>query len=178
MSLRRLGHRRLASGVFLHFDHRYLIDGNRAAARDVVLHPGGVGVLPIEGEQIWLVSQYRTAVEVDLLEIPAGKLDPSDRDPLIAGKRELAEEVGATAGSWTFLTSFYPSPGFTNEILHVYAATDLTFGERKPEGAEETHSTVVSCRLDEALDRIESGEIVDSKTQIALLLWDRKRRER
>jgi ADP-ribose pyrophosphatase len=178
VSLRRLGHRRLATGVFLKLDRRYVIDGQgRSAARDVLRHPGGVGVLPVHDEHVFLVSQYRTAVDSEVLEIPAGKLDPADRNPLLAAKRELAEEIGATAREWRLLARMLPSPGYTDEVLHLYAATGLDTGLRKPHGAEEELATIVTCRLEEALDRIESGEIIDAKTQIALLLWARTRRD-
>lgn len=176
MSFRRLGHRRLARGVFLGFDRRYLIDGHgNSVARDVIRHPGGVAVLPVNDDRVWLVNQHRTAAGSDLLEIPAGRLDPLDRDPLAGGKRELAEEIGATASAWIWLTTMYPSPGYTDETLAVFAATGLTFSDRRPDGAEEEQLSVVSCGLDEALDRIETGEIADGKTQIALLIWARRR---
>lgn len=177
MIFHRLGHRRLAKGVFLRFDRRYLVDNDRSVARDVILNPGGVGVLPVDGERVWLVSQFRTAAESELLEIPAGRLESSGADPLVDAERELAEEIGATATTWSHLTDIHTSPGTTDEVLHLYAATGLTHGQRKPDGAEEERLTVVSFSLEEALDRIDSGEIVDAKTQIALLLWARRRRE-
>ena len=177
MTFHRLGHRRLAKGAFLRFDRRYLVDNERSVARDVIRHPGGVGVLPIDGERVWLVSQFRTAAGSALLEIPAGKVDLAGSDPLLEAKRELAEEIGATAASWIHLAATHPSPGYTDEVLHLYAATGLTHGNRQPDGAEEEQLTVVSYSLEEALDRIDSGEIVDAKTQIALLLWARRKRE-
>lgn len=172
VSFRLLGHRRLATGVFLHLDRRYLLDrSGRAVARDVVRHPGGVAVLPIDGDRVWLISQWRTAVEEQVLEVPAGKLDPDDRHLPTAAARELAEEVGATAGEIIFLTSMFPSPGYTDEVIHIYAATGLSFGDRAPDGAEEHEAEVVSLPFSEALRSIETGEIRDSKTQIALLMW-------
>ncbi|MGQ0849476.1 MAG: NUDIX hydrolase [Actinomycetota bacterium] len=177
MSFRLLGHRRLATGVFLHFDRRYLIDGRgRTVARDVIRHPGGVAVLPVEGDRVWFVSQHRTAVGADALEIPAGKLDPGDHDLEMAARRELSEELGATAQTVTRLTSMWPSPGYTDETIHIFAASRLSFGARRPDGAEEHQAEIVACTLDEALHRIETGEIVDAKTQIALLLWERSTR--
>lgn len=183
MSFRLLGHRRLATGVFLHLDRRYLLDrSGRAVARDVIRHPGGVAVLPIDGDRVWLISQWRTAVDEQVLEVPAGKLDPTDRHLPTAAARELAEEVGATADEMIFLTSMFPSPGYTDEVIHIYAARGLSFSERAPDGAEEHEADVVSLPLSEALRSIETGEIRDSKTQIALLMWaargsDRKGQE-
>ncbi|HEY7565763.1 MAG TPA: NUDIX hydrolase [Acidimicrobiia bacterium] len=176
MSFRELGHRRLASGVFLHFDRRYLIDkAGRAHPRDVVRHPGGVAVLPVDGNRVWLVSQFRTAVGEQTLEIPAGKLDPGETNVPDAARRELEEEVGATASELFHLTTMFPSPGYTDESIHIYAATGLKFGPRRPEGAEEINSAIATISVAEALHRIETGEIKDSKTQIALLLWVRQR---
>ena len=175
MNLSVLGHRRLASGVFLSYDRRYLIDEDRSVARDVVRHPGGIAILPVEGAKVWLVSQYRTAAGRHLLEIPAGKLDPAERDLEAAARRELAEEIGAGAAEWKHLTKMLPSPGYTDETIDIYAATGLGFGERKPDGAEERGMEVVTMALDDALDSIERGVIADAKTQIAILLWARQR---
>jgi len=171
-----LGHRRLASGVFLHLDRRYLLDrSGRAVARDVVRHPGGVAVLPVDGDRVWLISQWRTSVEAEVLEVPAGKLDPSDLHLPTAAARELAEEIGATAEEMIFLTAMFPSPGYTDEVIHIFAARGLTFGDRTPDGAEEREAKVVSRPLSDAVRSIDTGEIRDSKTQIALLLWAARR---
>lgn len=175
MNLSVLGHRRLASGVFLSYDRRYLIDEDRSVARDVVRHPGGIAILPVEGAKVWLVSQYRTAAGRRLLEIPAGKLDPAERDLEAAARRELAEEIGAGAAEWKHLTKMLPSPGYTDETIDIYAAAGLRFGERNPDGAEERGMEVVTMALDQALDSIERGVIADAKTQIAILLWARQR---
>ncbi|MGH8926524.1 MAG: NUDIX hydrolase [Acidimicrobiia bacterium] len=175
MSLSRLGHRRLATGIFLAYDRRYLIDEGASVVRDVVRHPGGIAILPTDDYNVWLVSQFRTAAGRRLLEIPAGKLDPAENDLLEAAKRELSEEIGAIATEWRHLTAMLPSPGYTDEVIHIYAATGLRFGDRNPDGAEERSLEVVTRSLTEALDSIDRGEIVDAKTQIALLLWARQR---
>jgi ADP-ribose pyrophosphatase len=176
VTLRRLGHRRLAKGVFLRLDRAYVLDTHgEAKARDIVRHPGGVGILPVDGDRVFLVRQYRAALGADFVEIPAGKLDPGDQDPLTAAQRELKEELGATAETWKLLAAMHPSPGYTNEILHLYAAIGLNPGDRRPDGLEEDHLTIVGYDLEEALDSIEKGEITDAKTQIALLTWARKR---
>jgi hypothetical protein len=82
VNLSRLGHRRLATGVFLAYDRRYLIDEGRAVARDIVRHPGGIAILPVDGEKIWLISQFRTAADRRVLEVPAGKLERRQRADL------------------------------------------------------------------------------------------------
>ena len=176
MTFRLLGHRRLASGVFVHLDRRYLLErSGRAIARDVLRHPGGVAVLPVDGDRVWLISQWRTAVEAQVLEIPAGKLDGTDRHLPLAAARELAEEIGATATEMIPLTSMFSSPGYSDEVIHIFAARGLEFGDRTPDGAEEREAEVVSLPLDEAVRSIETGEIRDSKTQIALLMWAARR---
>jgi 8-oxo-dGTP pyrophosphatase MutT (NUDIX family) len=95
--------------------------------REVVGHPGAVGVVAHDGEHVWLVRQPREAVgEAGLLEIPAGKRDVADEPPLETAKRELAEEIGKAAGTWEHLKGFYTSPGFIEERLELYLATDLS----------------------------------------------------
>ncbi len=170
-----LGHRRFATGVFLSYDRRYLYDGVSSHARDVVRHPGGVAVLPVDGDDIWLVEQFRTSVGSRVLEVPAGKRDRADSDPELGARRELAEEVGAEAEEWIHLTDMLPSPGYTDEVIAIYVARRLTWGERRPDGLEEQNLELVRCSLAEALDRIAAGEITDAKTQIAILLWERRR---
>ena len=137
--------------------------------REVVEHPGAVVILPCDQGQIWLVRQPREAVdEQSLLELPAGKLDVEGEDVLDTAKRELREEIGKSAENWQFLTSFYASPGFTNERIHAYLATDL---RDDPAEADETERIeVVSepvTRLDDVI-----RECHDSKSLIALL-WFR-----
>src|SRR3954452_16815866 len=100
-------------------------DGEEAE-REVVEHPGAVAVVAHDGEFVYLVAQPREPVdEQALVELPAGKLDEEGEGPLETAKRELAEEIGRGARTWKHLTSFYNSPGFTDEEVHVYLATDL-----------------------------------------------------
>ena len=133
--------------------------------------------MPVDGDGVWLISQWRTAVEAQVLEVPAGKLDINDREIPLAAARELAEEVGATAAEMIFLTSMFPSPGYTDEVIHIFAAQGLSFSDRMPDGAEEHEAVVVPLPLVEALRRIETGEIRDSKTLIALLIWAARRND-
>jgi ADP-ribose pyrophosphatase len=150
---------------------RFRYDDGEEAEREVVAHPGAVAVLALDGDALILVRQPREAVgEPDLLELPAGKLDPGE-DPLETGRRELAEEVGKGAGRWELVKSFYTSPGFTDEECHVYLAEDLH--DEDAEAEENERIEIVRWpldRLDEAI-----GECRDSKTLIGLL-WLRARR--
>jgi 8-oxo-dGTP pyrophosphatase MutT (NUDIX family) len=139
-------------------------DDGEEVQREVVEHPGAVVMLPWDGERIWLVRQPREAVGEDaLLELPAGKLNGAE--PLETGQRELREEIGKSASEWRFLTSFYASPGFTDEQIHAYLATDL---KDDPLEAEENERIEVVA---EPLDRLDDliRECQDSKSLVTLL---------
>lgn len=142
-------------------------DDGGVVQREVVEHPGAVVMLPFDGERIWLVRQPREAVGEDaLLELPAGKLNGGE--VLDTAKRELQEEIGKAAAGWKFLTSFYASPGFTNEEIHAFLATGLTDDPLQAE--EEERIEVVSEPLDRLDDLIR--ECRDSKSLVTLL-WFR-----
>ena len=168
--------RTLAEGTFLHFEELTLVSASGAETRrDVIRHPGGVAVLPVEGDRLWLIRQHRAPFDEPMDEIPAGKLDARDDDPEEAARRELAEELGATAQRWTHLATMAPSPGYTDEVLEIYAAEGLEFGDRAPDGLEEEESTVRSVSFEEAIDRIDAGTLTDAKTLVAVLQWNRRR---
>ena len=138
------------------------------AFREVVEHNGGVCVVPITDDgKIILVEQYRYPYSEVIAEIPAGKRDSISEEPLSTGIRELKEEVGATAEKMTFLGKLYPTPGYCGEIIWMYAATGLTFGESSPD--EDEFLNVKSYYIDEVVEKILSGEITDAKTQAAVL---------
>ena len=145
---------------------RFRHDDGQEAEREVIAHPGAVGIVAYDDEQVWLVRQPREAAgEQALLEIPAGKLDVDDEPPLATAKRELAEEIGKAAAEWRELASFYTSPGFTDERVIVYAARGLSPAEA--ESDEEERIEIVSwplARLDEAI-----ADCHDSKSLIGLL---------
>lgn len=112
------------------------------------------------------VRQFRYPYQKVLLELPAGKLDPGE-DPLEAGKRELREETGAEAARYESLGELYPSPGYCGEIIHLYAATGLTFGQMSPD--EDEFLEVEKIPLEEAARMVLDNEIADAKTQAAVL---------
>jgi 8-oxo-dGTP pyrophosphatase MutT (NUDIX family) len=135
--------------------------------RAIVVHPGAVGIVVLDGEDLWFVRQPREAVGVpDLLEIPAGKLDEDGEEPLDTAKRELAEEIGKQAEEWESLGSFYTSPGFANEEVHLFLATGISDVAERPE-VEEDERIDVEVRPLADLDAILT-ETKDSKTLIAL----------
>jgi 8-oxo-dGTP pyrophosphatase MutT (NUDIX family) len=147
---------------------RFRHEDGDVAEREIVTHLGAVGVVVLDGDRLWFVRQPREAIGVpDLLEIPAGKLDEEGEDPLATARRELAEEIGKQAGSWEPLGSFYTSPGFTDEQVHLFLATDISDAVEQPE-VEENERIDVEVRPVSDLDAIIAANR-DSKTLIALL---------
>ena len=124
----------------------------------------------MDGDEVVLVRQYRAAVDLEILEIPAGKRDVAGEAPEITAHRELAEEVGLTAGRLVKLAEFYNSIGFSDELSHVFLGTDLTPVPDDRQGEEEEHMTVERIRLDDVPALVAAGELVDAKTVIGLLM--------
>ncbi len=153
--------------INLRLDSVSLENGN-TAMREVVEHPGAVGIVALkENGDIVMVKQYRKAVEQVLLELPAGKLEQGE-NPLDCAARELTEETGYTAGDLRYLVSFYTSPGFSNEIMHMFLATNLKEGKNDPDDDEMVETVEIS--RDRAMDMILKGEIKDGKTIAGILL--------
>ena len=144
------------------------LPNGKTAQREVCEHLGGVGVLPINKDgNIILVRQYRYPYDELTLEIPAGKLDHGDaEDAADCGARELKEETGCTAGRMVPLGRIYPSPGFLTEVLHLFAAFDLTEGEMQPD--EDEFVEVVRLPVAEVEAMAARGELHDAKTLVAL----------
>jgi 8-oxo-dGTP pyrophosphatase MutT (NUDIX family) len=141
-------------------------DDGGVVEREVIEHPGASVMLPLDGDRLWLVRQPREVVGEELLELPAGKLNGGDA--LDTAKRELREEIGKSAATWRHLTAFYASPGFTNEEIHAFLATDLSDDPLHAE--EEERIEVVSEPLDRLDDVIRSCK--DAKSLVTLL-WFR-----
>lgn len=151
----------------VHVDTVSLPDG-KTAYREVADHPGGVAVLPLDGENnVLAVRQYRYPFGRTLLEIPAGKLDHPGEDPYAAGLRELKEETGAVPGVYRFLGRILPSPGCYGEILHLYLAQDLKMEEQHLDPDE--FLNVERVPFGEMVRQCLEGEIEDAKTVAAVL---------
>jgi ADP-ribose pyrophosphatase len=139
---------------------------------DIARHPGASAIVPFmndpEGEepQLLLLRQFRYAAGGYIYEIPAGRLDEGET-PLECAARELKEETGCTAERLVPLTSMFTTPGFTDEVIHLFMATELTHGEANREADE--FVDVVIMRLSEALERIHKGEIIDGKTVLGIM---------
>jgi ADP-ribose pyrophosphatase len=145
--------------------------------REVVHHPGAVGVVPQHDDgTVTLVRQFRAALGRDLWEVPAGLRDVTGEPPEETARRELAEEVGLRAERLEHLATFHNSPGFSDEAVVVYLATGLAEVPDDRQGVEERHMLVERVRLDDALDMIDDGRITDAKTVIGLLTLARRRR--
>lgn len=142
----------------------------RIIQRDIVRHPGAVSVVPVVGDEVILVRQYRAAADRDMLELPAGKRDLPGEAPETTAMRELVEEIGCSAGSLVQLATFYNSVGFSDEYSYVYLATDLQEAETNPQGPEEEHMTIERVALDSVVAAITSGQIEDAKTVIGLMM--------
>ena len=143
------------------------LPGGGSSTREVVNHPGGVGILALDRDNsVLTVTQYRYPYQQTLLEIPAGKLERGE-DPYHAALRELQEETGASTDKLTSLGDVYPSPGFCDEIIRLYLARNLTWGEMHPD--EDEFLDVQRIPFHVLVDRILTGEITDAKTCIAVL---------
>jgi len=143
-----------------------LQNGSRAD-REVVEHPGGVGIVPLtKDNKVLMVRQYRYPMGEELLEIPAGKLDGGE-DPLACAIRELSEETGCTAGRYVDLGASYPSPGFCKETLYIYLALDLEQGEMHLD--ENELLSVEPVEIDKLVDKIMANELPDGKSIIGIM---------
>ncbi len=143
--------------------------------RDIVHHPGAVGVLPLHDDgTITLVRQYRAALDLELLELPAGIRDVDGEDDATTAARELVEEAGLEAGSIELLATFHNSPGFTDEHISIFLATDLHEVAHDRQGIEEEAMTIERMPLSEAFALIDAGAITDAKTLIGLAALARR----
>jgi ADP-ribose pyrophosphatase len=152
---------------------RFRHEDGHEVTREIVSPHGAVAIVAHDGERLFLVRQPREAIGVpDMLELPAGKLDVAGEPPLETARRELAEEIGKAAGRWQLLSRYHVSPGFTDEEVHVFEATDLTDATAEVEENERIEIvTHPLADLDALID-----EVHDAKTLIGLLELRRRRR--
>jgi ADP-ribose pyrophosphatase len=143
------------------------LPNGKTGIREVVEHQGAVAVVPLtQDQELVLVRQFRYPFREEIWEIPAGKLDPGE-DPLVCGKRELLEETGAAARAFVDLGVYYPTPGYSGEIIHLFGAVGLTFTTQNLD--EDEFLEVKKFPLELVIKMIKNNEIPDGKTQAAVL---------
>jgi 8-oxo-dGTP pyrophosphatase MutT (NUDIX family) len=145
--------------------------------REFIRHPGAVAIVPfVDAETVLLVRQFRAAVGMDLLEIPAGLLDVDGEAPELTARRELEEEAGRRViGSLELLVEYVPAAGMADHRVQIYACRESEPCDARPHGPEEGHMTVEAVRLADAPKLIADARIVDGKTIVGLLLAARPR---
>lgn len=154
--------------ISLRVEEVQLPDGN-LAKRELVKHPGAVAIIALTEEgKLVLVEQYRKALERTLIEIPAGKIDFGEA-PEVTAVRELEEETGYGAKEFTYIQSFATSPGFADEIIHLYLAQELFEIEEPALGDEDEFIGLLEVTIEEAGEMVASGQIFDAKTAFAVL---------
>jgi ADP-ribose pyrophosphatase len=152
-------------GIFCVESGRVRLEDGTEARRDVVVHPGAVGIVPLMDDRVILVRQYRIAVGRMMIEIPAGKLESGDT-PDRRAQTELAEEIGFVARTLVPAGRLFPSVGILTECIHLFLAFDLRPGSRDADGDERIE--VVPMALDEVRRRLRAGEFEDAKTVVGL----------
>jgi 8-oxo-dGTP pyrophosphatase MutT (NUDIX family) len=147
----------------------------KTAAREIVRTSGAAAIVAVDDDHVWLVRQPREPVgDPDSLELPAGRIDGDGEDALATARRELAEEIGLTAARWTPLKAYRSSVGFTDEVVHLFLAEDLSDAEGEHDSGEDERIEIVRwplADLDGAIDAVS-----DAKTLLGLLLLERARR--
>ncbi|MBU5466325.1 NUDIX hydrolase [Virgibacillus sp. MSJ-26] len=145
------------------------LPNGKTAKRELIKHSGAVAVIPItKDNKIVFVKQYRKPLEKAIIEIPAGKLEKGEK-PETTAVRELEEETGYTTDQLSFVTSFYTSPGFADELMYIYLTADLHKLDHPVAGDEDEFVEVIELTLEEAKQYIKDEQIHDAKTNYAIL---------
>lgn len=146
------------------------LPNGKYSKREIVRHPGAVAILPFTTDgKLIVVEQFRKALDRSIIETPAGKLERNE-EPLLCAMRELKEETGYTSKQITYLVSFYTSPGFADEIIHLYIAYDCVPGENQLD--EDEFVEPLTITLEEARQMIKNQQIIDAKTILSIYYWE------
>ncbi len=162
------------SGCLLHvFRDQVIFPNKSTSVREVIHHNGAVCVVPLtDNNEVIMEKQFRYPFGEVLTEIPAGKLDSPDEDPLSAAKRELKEETGYTADKWIYLGIYYPTVAYSNEKIHMFLCRGLHEGEQSLDPDE--YLQYYAVPLEQLIEDVENNKIPDGKTQLAILKTARK----
>lgn len=164
-----LSSEKVYNGRLLHvYNDKISLPNGHTSTREIVRHVGAVCIVPItENNEVIIEKQFRYPFNEVLTEIPAGKLDSKDEDPLDAAKRELKEETGYTADTWTYLGIYYPTVAYTDEKIYIYMARNLHRGTQHLDDDEFLH--YYSVPLETLIEDIKNDKIPDGKTQLGIL---------
>ena len=144
------------------------LPNGKTATRELIRHIGAVCIVAVtEDDEVIVEHQYRYPFDEVVVEIPAGKLDSKNEDPADAAERELMEETGVTAGDMTYMGKFYPTCGYSDEVIHMYLARNLSFGDRNLDDDE--FLDVRAVPIESLVEDIMAGKIPDGKTQAAVM---------
>lgn len=165
----KLSSQKVYEGKLLHvYQDMVSLPDAKTASREYIRHVGAVCVVAVtDDRQVIMERQWRYPMGEAVWEIPAGKLDSKQEDPMLAAHRELREETGAIAQEMVYLGQYYPTPAYSDEVIHMYLATGLTFGETERD--EDEFMTVETVPLDTVVSAIHEGLVPDGKTQAAIL---------
>lgn len=151
--------------IFSLWGGQVALDNGKIAIREYIRHAGGVGIVPMVGENVILIRQFRISIERELIELPAGRLEPNE-EPMDCAARELEEEIGYRAGKLIPIASYFASVGNSNEKMHLFLALDLERTKQRLESDERIQEVVMSLAL--VKEKLANQEFEDSKTIIGL----------
>jgi ADP-ribose pyrophosphatase len=151
--------------IFSLWGGQVALDNGKIAVREYIRHAGGVGIVPMVGENVILIRQFRISIERELIELPAGRLEPNE-EPMDCAARELEEEIGYRAGKLIPIASYFASVGNSNEKMHLFLALDLERTKQRLESDERIQEVVMSLAL--VKEKLANQEFEDSKTIIGL----------
>lgn len=173
LSEKKIESKSIFSGKIIRLFHdTVLLPNGKETFREVIRHGGAVCIVALdENDNVVIEKQYRYPYNKIITEIPAGKKE-KDEDALLCAKRELSEETGISASRWEYLGEYYPSVAISDEVIHMYAARNLTYEETHPD--EDEFIQIDKINIKELVDMIMRGEIADGKTQTAVLkVWNK-----